>query len=453
MRNRIRSLSDYASADGLGPFLIRAVAGSGMIHLAGMLVTFVVGVLLARTLGVEGYGYYGIAIAVVMLAGVPGEFGLPQLVTREVAAASGLADQGRLRGVLHWANRMSLLFALVAAVIVAVIALLLPAQASTELAPAILLGALIVPLAAQTKIRGAALQGLHFITLGQLPAALLQPAIYALLLMTLFVVSREGTPGQAMALNAASAAAALAVAHVMLRRRVKKSGDARAASTNREWLASAVPMAMTEGMRVLQGQLGILLVGIMASPEETGLFRLAVSVMVMIAVPISLINTVSAPVLARLHAEQDIDRLRHLCRRAAQAMTAGVALLIVPFLLIGPPLLAFVFGSDFGPAYPALMIMAFGQLISAVFGPNATLLNMTGHEKRVTLAMLVAMIINAVSIWLLVPIMGHAGAAWATMAGLLAWNLFTWIDARRLLAVDTTIFAASVRRFRRKEVE
>ena len=59
---------------------------------------------LARGLGVESYGYYGIAFSVITLCGIPGEMGLTRLVTREIAAASVRNDYPRLFGVLRWAD-------------------------------------------------------------------------------------------------------------------------------------------------------------------------------------------------------------------------------------------------------------------------------------------------------------------------------------------------------------
>ena len=67
-----------------------------------MVASFAVGVQLARLLGVEGYGYYGIALSVVTIAGIPGEMGLSRLVTREVASASAKGDLPHLFGAVRW---------------------------------------------------------------------------------------------------------------------------------------------------------------------------------------------------------------------------------------------------------------------------------------------------------------------------------------------------------------
>jgi O-antigen/teichoic acid export membrane protein len=433
--SRLRS---YVAGAGLGPFMIRAAMGSSAIQAAGMLLTFLVGIQLARGLGASGYGHYGIAMAVIAIASIPGEFGLPKLVTREVASASASGDQSRLAGVIRWADRMSLLIALPLAAIIGLGSFLMLRYISAPVGTAIALGAPIIPLIALTRIRGGALQGLHFLVLGQIPVDLLRPLLLALLLLALFTLDPGAEAPQAIALNALTAATALVVAHHWLHARLPRPRPARTAQPGRRWLASTIPMAMTDGMRMLQPQVGVLLLGIWAAATQVGLFRVALSTMAMIAVPISLANSIAAPVLAKLHAEGDMRRLQQLSRRSAQAMVVGVLALSLPFLLIGDRLLEIVFGAEFGGAWPSLLVLCLGQLVSAGFGPNATLLNMTGHERRVTRAMALAVASNLSALLLLVPSLGPLGAAWASMVGLSIWNYLLWQDARRLLAVNTS---------------
>jgi hypothetical protein len=45
---------DYIGGEGLGPYLVRSVAATGAVRLAAMAATFLVGVQLARGLGVSG---------------------------------------------------------------------------------------------------------------------------------------------------------------------------------------------------------------------------------------------------------------------------------------------------------------------------------------------------------------------------------------------------------------
>jgi len=450
VRSRISKLARYVRSGGLGPFLVRAMAGSGVVQLAGMLVTFLVGIQLARGLGVEGYGYYGIAMAVISVASIPGEFGLPRLVVREVAAASTHQDLPRLFGVIRWADRISVLVALPASAAMAVGAYLFVDQRSSPVAVALALGAPIVPLVALTKIRGGILQGMHFVTLGQVPAVLLRPLIFSLLLLGLFTVFPDAGVPETMALNTVTAAIALLTAHLWLRPRLPRPRPTQLIQNGRQWLASSFPMALTDGLRMLQAQLVILLVGIMASPEQVGLFRIAVSTALMVAVPVTLVNAVIAPVLARLNAQGDMGRLQRLSSHSAQLMTAGALILTLPILFFGPDLLTFVFGSEYAPAQSALLMLCVGQVVNAGFGPNGNLLVMSGHERRVSRAMAVSLVCGTLAVAALVPWLGILGAAIASTLFLLTWNLIAWRDTRRLLGVDTSLLAPITGRLSRK---
>ena len=85
MLTHLRALSQSE----LGRRLSVATASGGAIWALGTLATFGVGLILARSLGPEGYGIYGTVIAIVAILAVPGQLGLPILATREVAGLTG----------------------------------------------------------------------------------------------------------------------------------------------------------------------------------------------------------------------------------------------------------------------------------------------------------------------------------------------------------------------------
>ena len=80
-----------------------------------------------------------------------------------------------------------------------------------------------------------------------------------------------------------------------------------------------------------------------------------------------------------------------------------------------------------------------GQIANAIFGPNAPLLNMTHHERRVTRAMAIALVVNIVGVVVLANVWGMLGAAVAFVLALICWNVVAWIDAKRLLGIETSI--------------
>ena len=345
-----------------------------------MVASFAVGVQLARLLGVEGYGYYGIALSVVTIAGIPGEMGLSRLVAREVAAASANQNNPVLFGVLRWARRMAAWMSAAMVLGIVIAAAVLAADGSSELSLTLLLAAPVIPLMVLTRINGGALQGLHHIVRGQIPQNLIRPLFLSVFLAAAYFAGVELRPSSAMALNSLSAAIALLIIYRWLKARLPKPSQAETVHATRQWLASTIPIALTDGMRVLQTELSILLVGLVMAPASVGLFRIATVTATTAAVPIAVVNRVAFPVIARLHAQQDQVRLQKAVTGLAWAGFIGVALLSLPLLVAAEPLLRLVFGADFGPAATALQILAIGQIVNGAFGPNAALLNVTRNE-------------------------------------------------------------------------
>jgi O-antigen/teichoic acid export membrane protein len=437
--DRIRQTQSFLKGEGLRPFLVRALAGSGAVRLAAMAGSFAVGIQLARMLGVVNYGYYGVALSIITIVGIPGELGISRVVTREIAAASAVADIARILGALRWARHTVLALSLIMAVLVIGVAYLVGERRPEMPTLAILLGAPMIPLMALARLNGGALQGMHHVVRGQIPANLLRPAFLSIGLFAAYVLGVRVGVSAAMALNSVIAALVAIIAYAWLRTRLPAGTVQQFVPNGRRWLASAIPMALTDGMRLLQSELSILLVGIIAAPATVGLFRVANATATVAAAAVPMVVHVALPVTARLYAEQDRVRLQKAVSAFAFAQFAGVVLLALPLLIMPGTLLGLVFGDEFASAATALRILAAGQIANAFFGPNAALLNMTHHERRVTRAMGIALVLNVLGVIGLTLLWGMTGAALAFVAALICWNVVAWIDSRCLLGIETSI--------------
>lgn len=436
----ISALRAYISGTSLGPTLIKAVTGSAGLRIAGMSFAFLVGVQLARGLGAEGYGIYGVAMSIIALLTVPTEFGLPQLLTREVASAQVRQDWARMRGILRWSSRVSLLLSLVIGVGVVAWLLLTGRGLGSPLGMTLLAGVAMIPVVAQLSMRAAALRGLQQIVRGQLPDVLLRPMFYSLLLFVVPLWVMPLTPALAMALGVASAAIALVLALHMLRKALP--GEARAANPIvdvRSWWSSALPMAMTEGMRVIQGHLATLALGILAVPVAVANYRVAASIATVIVVPTSIFIAVLAPLVSALHTQGSKEKLQRLLMWTSLGMTLGVSLLALPFLVAGEVLLVLVFGGEYAQAEAPLRILCVGAILTASAGAAGTVLNMTGHERSVRNGSLLSLVV----LLLLLPpasiFANEVGAAVATVIASLVWRMKLAADCRKLVAIDPSI--------------
>lgn len=437
----IQQLRFYFASDGLGSTLVRALVGSAGVRIVGMVFGFLVGIQLARGLGAAGYGVYGIAMSIISLITIPTEFGLPQLVTREVAAAQVRNNGALIRGVLHCANRTVILLSVSMTVAGLVSWLLFKERLSAGVAITLLAGLPLVPLVALGNLRGAALRGLQQIVRGQLPEVVLRPAVFSLLLLLASVLLPSGlSPMIAMVMQTIAAGVTLLVASLMLRCFLPEIHSASVPAIHaKTWLRSALPMALTEGMRMLHGNVSILLLSAFSTSVIVGVFRVATSMGLLLTMPVTLLHVVSAPVFSRLHAAGDHKRLQRMLSWVAAAMVTGVVLVTLPFVLVGPQLLANVFGAEFGSSNAPLLILSAGTLISSAFGAGATLLNMAGYERRVTRAFGLSLIVLGLLSVPFIKLWGAVGAALANSIAFILWSMLMWLDARRLLYLDTSV--------------
>lgn len=437
MIGRVR---EYLGGAGLGPLLIKATAGSAGLSLIGMFFTFLVGIQLARGLGVEGYGIYGLAISVIALLTVPTEFGLPQLVTREVAAAQVDKDWGRLRGILRWSVGVVILTAAAIAVMVALWLFFAGKGLDAPLPMTILVGLLLVPAVALGNLRAATLRGLQHIVKGQISSTVVRPLVFSLLLFSVPLLTVPLTPVMAIGLGAVAAICALVVAMWLLHQYLPRDVHAAVPKIQgRAWWLSALPMALTEGMRVLQSHLVILLLGVMTTAATVGIFRVASSVALLVILPVTLHHVSGGPVIARLYAQGDLARLQRMLSWMALSMFVSTAVLTLPFVIAGETLLSTVFGNEFSAANAPLLVLCGSALINGFFGASATLLNMTGHAACVTRASGYSLALLAISAMPLITMYGVMGAAAATVMAMLVWNVLMWRDARRFVELDTSL--------------
>lgn len=442
----IRRLYTQLAGPGFGAIFARVVAGSALIQATGMGLALLVGMLLARALGAHGLGIYSLSMSIVAVLGIPTEFGLPTYLMREVASAHVRQDWARLRTVVAWCTRTILISSVIVTAIAVVVLLLADRAIGHELSLTVLAALPLVLLVALTKAREATLQGMNLQPLAQVPMLAGRPGIFlATLVFVVFALGYTLEPAQAMLLHSLSMT--LVVAGITLLYRSHVAGQfvtqASPGFDGREALRAAVPMAMTEGLRVLNGHVAVFLLGVLATPTAVGLFKVADAICILCALPMFVLNNVVGPQIARLHAAGDLERLRSLVSYVALAMAAGSFTMAVPVVLFGTNILALLFGPEFGDAQAPMIVLCIGYAICAMFGPSLAFMNLTGREQTVTRSFAASFLANLVLGAVAVMVAGAVGAALANVVGYLVWNGWLWREAKRQADVDTSLLPAA----------
>lgn len=425
----------------LRPFPVSGLpAGAGawsvVLRIAGALATLAMGVLLGRWLGPAGLGQFGLVIAATMLLAQIAQLGLPMLATREISIGHMKGDWPGVATMLVSFGTVTLACGLAIGLIFAGGGWLLfgdEASAGT----ALLLGALLVPLVALVNLTGAELRGLDRLVKGQALEVAIRPALMTLLLLIAYAWSGAMSPALALAANVAAFGATLGLGVLWLRSALPEWTPARAAGRDlRGWLRSAAPLALSDLLRQVDGVYGILLVGAIASVAETGIFRVAVSSVVIIAMPNTILHLLMAPTLARLAASGDSARLgavlTHSARLAFAALCAGLAVVA----LAGEWLIGGLFGDAFTPAWLPLLILVAANAVHAFFGVGQVLLAMSAEETAFARCFAATAIVSIASAIPLTFVWGASGAAAAAVLGYLAGNLLVWRYVRRSTGLD-----------------
>lgn len=423
----------------------RGSLGSLAVKIAHVTLGLGVTVILARVLGPQAYGVYSWSFALVVLLAIPARMGFTQLLVRETAAYQLQQEWGLLRGLLLRANQAVVATSVVLAAVAGTILWRLGDR--LESAEILTFGwaLLLLPLMALGDLRGAALRGLRHVVMGQLPESVLRPAFLIVLAGAGAALIEMNAPA-AMALHAVAAGMAFAIGAVLLLRWLP--GEVRSAESRfetRRWLSSIVPFSLIAGMQVINSQTDIVLLGFFVPSEDVGFYTVAAKGATLVPFTLSAVNMVIAPYISRLHAKARADTLQDVLTWTARVILLTALPVAAILILFGNPILGFIFGPEYAAGYVALVILCVGQVINAGAGSVGMLLTMTGHERDAAFGVSIAAGLNVVLNLLLIPQFGMAGAAVATAASLLTWNLLLCLRAYRHLGLVTTAVDWSAR--------
>lgn len=427
--------------------LIRRAAGSFGLIVASSALGMLTAVLLARIVGLEGYGLFAFVTSTVTLLRVPAVLGAERLLVRNISVYEARSEFGLARGLIRRSRQATLAASLALGGLAAGVAWLLSGRTASPTVIALWIGLLSLPMLALARVAQATTIGLHHVVVGQIPELLLRPLLFIGLALGAFALVGPGLMGSGIiALHVASAAFALAVAMGLLAMRTPQPiGSSEPRYDTRAWMMNAVSLALLSEATVINAQAGTVLLGAMVGPAEAGLFSVAYRGANLITFAQLAVNAALSPTVARLWAQGEVNQLQRAVTGSARAVLIFSLPFGFAFIIFGTQILAVLFGQEFAAANGALAILSVGQLVNAASGSVATLLVMTGHERHAAVGVLGAAIVNVLLTAILIPTFSVEGAAIGTTASMILWNISLAVTARRRIGIDSTAMGARPR--------
>jgi len=177
------------------------------------------------------------------------------------------------------------------------------------------------------------------------------------------------------------------------------------------WIRGALPMVASSLALTMLAQTGVIILEL-NHPDEAVVSAYAVTFqtgtfMIILA---TATNRLYAPRISEFLDRSDFQGLRNMARHRLLVLgplTAGYLFVILTF---GRSILS-MFGEQYATEYPALLLIAFGASISAIFSLAPTYMHFTGRDRIVLAALLATMVLNLALCFPLSHYYGALGAA------------------------------------------
>ena len=422
------------------------VVGVLGLHVLGIGLRYATTITLTRLAGVRDYGAYAFALTASQLLAAPATAGAS---TASVRFVPGYVSQGRADRALVFIRyaRRRVLWASVGLALAAAIGYAVVPGSRPVTIPVFLLAMASVVPQALGLLQADTLRSVGLLFVSQATIAVQYP----LLLLALLACAVAG----GMKITAGTALLAMLVANAVVpltqftaeRRWSRSIADCSRDELRNEaaaWRRVSRRLLVAKVSQSVLSSVDVIAIGFVLSVEESGIYNVALRTAALVNLVLVASMTVYGPTIsAAISAKRYADAERDVwsCTRAAflptVALTGVLAVFAVPAMGL--------FGSEFRAGASLLQILLIGRLVNSLLGPVGMVLTVSGHE-RVAAAIYAGAALGAVT---LIPLAawrwGPVGAASASTAIMISWNLVAY----RAVWVRLRIRGALVAWFRR----
>jgi len=187
-------------------------------------------------------------------------------------------------------------------------------------------------------------------------------------------------------------------------------------------LLVSLPLLFAQTGQFIMAWTDKLMLGGFMSSVEVGVYDIAFKLSMIANIALTAITSVTAPKFAELFALRDFKRLEKVVNQSTKIVFWS-SLPVLLFLLFFSNMILGFFGEEFQLGKQAFYLLSLSTMISAFSGPAGNILQMTGRQVIFMNVLFAGAIINIILNYLLIPIYGIEGAAFASMASVIFWNL------------------------------
>lgn len=182
-------------------------------------------------------------------------------------------------------------------------------------------------------------------------------------------------------------------------------------------------------------------IGLMVTAEAAGIYFNAFRTAGLLTLFMFAITLVVAPMVSRHYHAGEMKQAQAITALCAWAGFLFSLVVFVGYLVFGGELLS-LFGSSSAEGYWVLILLSIGLLFDAATGPSRIVMMMTGHERdyvRIWGAIMLAGLVVELAV---IPVFGLVGAAAVNALSRAVAQLTIAAWSRRHIGIDTTLLGA-----------
>jgi O-antigen/teichoic acid export membrane protein len=398
-------------------------------------------ILIARLLGVEGFGIFGTITMFTSVINKFASFRMGELVIKYVGHYSEHSDQPRAAAIFKLAVILEMSASIIAFIL---IYLLAPVGArflakDASMANLFIIYGLIVLANLVAESSTGLLQ--IYDRFRSIAATNLIQSLANLLFVTMAYVMHGNLLSILLAYLASKAVGAISLTGLAFIEAYRRWGKSWWNSPlnllkhqTKELFHFAISTNLSASLNLINKDSELLWVSYFRSPLETGYYKLALSLANMVEMPVIPLPQATYPELSRQAAHKNWTSFRSVLRQGS--LLAGCFSLVAVMFLVffGRPLISYFYKPDFLPAYPALAILLIGYLVANTFFWRRISLLALGKPDFPLKINLILAGFKVFGIIILVPRYGYQAAATLLAGFYLVGSFASVLKTRSILA-------------------
>ncbi len=412
-----------------------AVVGLG--NVVGFIFKYGNNLLIQRSLGAVNFGLYSVSLSIVTLVASIVDLGLDNAMIRYIAIYKGKQQPHLMRNLTLFCSAMVGVTGMLGAFLVLFFGPWLSALFhKPTTAPILLIMAPLVPVTCMQSIWIGGLQGLKEFKKRVFVQRFVVPLVVFLLMLVVAIFFPNITW---VAIVTFISVMLSAVINLYFLFRVVDRADKHKASQEqygryevRTWLGFAIPNFLTQVINTVLDSVDTLLLAFFVPALAIGQYAAAIKISGFILLPMVSLNVMFSPTIAELYARGENKKLAAMFKVVTHwTITLSLPVFIIA-VIFSVPLLG-LSGPTYVPAWPLLIALSTGYMVSATAGSVGNVLLMTGHQKYSLFNSLAVVALNIVLGIILTSQYGAMGTAISTGLAIAVVNVIRLIEVRILL--------------------